>query len=168
MCQGIPWLPFVNKPLKIRQKRQNLLEVSRQRCHYRVKLRLHTAINQADFVFWWMWFNGLSTKSTMSFSHECILLPSYVYNMHQDTKSAQLIAVCKASFPVIAKTGSHLAASTCISIKRTHSACLLTVSSFNLIRCKYSRYVSCKPVFAMIGKRGLKVPLYYKRAPLVQ
>ena len=31
----------------------------------------------------------------MSFSDECILLPSYVYNMHQDTKSARLIAVCK-------------------------------------------------------------------------
>ena len=28
-------------------------------------------------------------------SHECILLPSYVYNMRQDTKSARLIAVCK-------------------------------------------------------------------------
>ena len=36
-------------------------------------------------------FNG----SPASFSDECILLPSYVYNMHQDTKSARLIAVCK-------------------------------------------------------------------------
>ena len=27
-----------------------------------------------------------------------ILLPLYVYNMHQDTKSARLIAVCKRSF----------------------------------------------------------------------
>ena len=34
-------------------------------------------------------------KYIVSFSHECILLPSYVYNMHQDTKSTQLIAVCK-------------------------------------------------------------------------
>ena len=32
------------------------------------------------------------------FSHEYILLPSYVYNMHQDTKSTWLIAVCKRSF----------------------------------------------------------------------
>ena len=24
-----------------------------------VKVRLHTAINRADFVSWWMWFNGL-------------------------------------------------------------------------------------------------------------
>ena len=34
-------------------------------------------------------------ESTSSSSHECILLPSCIYNMHQDTKSAQLIAVCK-------------------------------------------------------------------------
>ena len=31
-------------------------------------------------------------------SHECILLPSCIYNMHQDTKSAQLIVVCKRTF----------------------------------------------------------------------
>ena len=41
-----------------------------------------------------MWFNGSPTK-VVSFSHECTLLPSYVYNMHQDTKSVRLIAVCK-------------------------------------------------------------------------
>ena len=29
-------------------------------------------------------------------SHEYILLPYYAYNMHQDTKSARLIAVCKS------------------------------------------------------------------------
>ena len=39
--------------------------------------------------------------STSSFSHECILLPSHVYNMHQDTKSARLIAVCKRSLTKI-------------------------------------------------------------------
>ena len=33
-----------------------------------------------------------------SFSHECIVLPSYVCNMHQDTKSARLITVCKRTF----------------------------------------------------------------------
>ena len=33
-------------------------------------------------------------ENTASFSHERILLPLYVYNMHQDTKSAQLITVC--------------------------------------------------------------------------
>ena len=36
-------------------------------------------------------------ESTASFSHECILLPLYVYNMHEDTKSAQLIAMCKST-----------------------------------------------------------------------
>ena len=30
-------------------------------------------------------------------THKSISLPSYVYNMHQDTKSARLIAVCKRS-----------------------------------------------------------------------
>ena len=40
----------------------------------------------------------LTHKRTSSFSHECILLPSYVYNMHQDTKSARLIVVCKRTF----------------------------------------------------------------------
>ena len=33
-----------------------------------------------------------------SFYHEYVLLPSYVYNMHQDKKSARLIAVCKRTF----------------------------------------------------------------------
>ena len=64
----------------------------------KVRPRLHTAINRTDFVSWWMWFNGWPNESTASwFSRECILLPSYVYNMLQDTKSARLIAVCKRS-----------------------------------------------------------------------
>ena len=29
------------------------------------------------------------------------LLPSFVYNMHQDTKSARLIAVCKRTLNVV-------------------------------------------------------------------
>ena len=37
----------------------------------------------------------VTRESMASFSHECILLPLYVYNMHQDRKSARLIAVCK-------------------------------------------------------------------------
>ena len=37
-------------------------------------------------------------KYTALFSHECILLPLYVYNMHQDTKSARLIAECERTF----------------------------------------------------------------------
>ena len=40
-------------------------------------------------------------ESTASFSQDCILLLSYVYNMHQDTKSSRLIAVCKRSFNVL-------------------------------------------------------------------
>ena len=44
-------------------------------CTEVLKLRLHIAIN---FVSWWMWFSGSTTKVQGSFSHECILLPSYV------------------------------------------------------------------------------------------
>ena len=44
-----------------------------------------------------MWFNRLTTKVHRHFLTECILLPLYVYNMHQDTKSARLIAVSKRS-----------------------------------------------------------------------
>ena len=68
--------------------------------YFIVKLRLHTAINRADFVSWWMWFTiyRLTTKVHRHFLTECILLPLYVYNMHQDTKSTWLIAVCKHSF----------------------------------------------------------------------
>ena len=55
----------------------------------RVKLRLHTAINRNDFVSWWMWFNRLTTKLQRHFLTECILLPLYVYNMHQDTNSEE-------------------------------------------------------------------------------
>ena len=51
------------------------------------------ASNRADFVSWWMWFNGSQTKAQRHFCHEVVLLHSYVYNMHQDTKSARLIAV---------------------------------------------------------------------------
>ena len=70
------------------------------------KVRLHTAINRVDFVTWWMWFNRLTTKLQRHFLTECILLPLYVYNMHQDTKSARLIAVCKRSFRVTWYTSS--------------------------------------------------------------
>ena len=46
---------------------------------------------------------GSPTKAHRHFltSHECILLPFYVYNMHQDTKSARLIAVCKRTFILV-------------------------------------------------------------------
>ena len=60
-----------------------------------VNLRLHTTINLADFVSWWMWFNGSHTKAQRHFVTNAFCYPSYVYNMHQDTKSARLIAVFK-------------------------------------------------------------------------
>ena len=55
-----------------------------------LKVRLDTAINRADFVSWWMWFNGSPTKAQCHFLTNGILLASYVYNMHQDTKSAPI------------------------------------------------------------------------------
>ena len=39
--------------------------------------------------------NTPEKNSTASFSDQCILLPLYVYNIHQDTKSARLIAVSR-------------------------------------------------------------------------
>ena len=66
-------------------------------------IRLHTVINRVDFVSWWMWFNGSPTKVTVSFSQGCILLPSYSYNIHQDTKSTWLIAVCNVPFRWVAR-----------------------------------------------------------------
>ena len=50
---------------------------------------LHTAINRADFVSWWMWFWWFTHESMASCSHECILLLSCVYNMYQ--KYAKLL-----------------------------------------------------------------------------
>ena len=61
----------------------------------RIKLRLHTAINRADFVSLRMWFNGLPTKAYCHFLTNAFCYLVRVHNMHQDTKSARLIAVCK-------------------------------------------------------------------------
>ena len=58
-------------------------------------LRLHTAIDRADFVCWWMWFNGSNTEVQRHFLTNAFCYLLYVYNIHQDTKSAWLIAVCK-------------------------------------------------------------------------
>ena len=50
---------------------------------FSVMLRLHTAINRADFVSWWMWFNGSLTEiRTASFSEVSISLHLYVYKIH--------------------------------------------------------------------------------------
>ena len=47
------------------------------RLFYKYKLRLHTAINRADFVSWWMWFNGSPQKYSVIFLRTCILLPTF-------------------------------------------------------------------------------------------
>ena len=74
------------------------IERQRSRCRYcRFKVRLHTAINRSDFVSWWMWFNGSHTEVQRHFLTDAFCYLLYVYNIHQDTKSARLIAVCKRS-----------------------------------------------------------------------
>ena len=62
-----------------------------------LKHHLYIAIKRADFVSSWMWFNGSATKVQRHLFTNATLLPSYVYNMYQDMKSARLIAVCKRS-----------------------------------------------------------------------
>ena len=75
---------------------------------FSVMVRLHAAINRADFVSRWMWFNGSHTEiRTASFSEECISLHLYVYKIHQDTKSTRLIALCKRTLITVILTISR-------------------------------------------------------------
>ena len=60
------------------EKDKNIYDLS-----YVYTLRLIGSISyfgECDLMF--------NTQKHRSFSHKCILLPTYVYNMHQDTKSA--------------------------------------------------------------------------------
>ena len=67
----IPWLPFVIK-LKFVKKRQNLLEVSRQHCHYRVTW---TVTNQSACCRWFT-----SGYFIISFKVKSISLNTLFYN----------------------------------------------------------------------------------------
>ena len=74
-----------------------------------LKLRLHTTINrpisypgECDLI-------ASPTKVHRHFLTIALLLPSYVYNMRQDTKSARLIAVCKRSFTKLLGAEYHFA-----------------------------------------------------------
>ena len=85
-----------------------------------------------------MWFNGSPTKATVLFSHECILLPSYVHNIHQDTKSARLIVVCKRSVKA-----------------RLHRRCLLRSFSFWCMRMNGLTCERIRPSVAKLYKSML-------------
>ena len=57
---------FVTQPLnRMRQNEKN--RHKNRPCERALELRLHTAINRADFVSWWMWFNDSPTKVQLHF-----------------------------------------------------------------------------------------------------
>ena len=65
----------------------------------RLKLHLHTAINKADFVSRCMLYTYKVTKyirEKMTL-YTCTFVGEPLNRIHQDTKSARLIAVCKHS-----------------------------------------------------------------------
>ena len=61
----------------------------------KVKLRLHTAINRADFGPGECDLMVHLRKYSQRHSLTNAFCPSNIYNTHQDMKSARLIAVCK-------------------------------------------------------------------------
>ena len=59
-------------------------------------LRLHTAINRADLVSWCMLYTYKGNKMHSSENDPVLISVCEPLNhIHQDTKSARLIAVCK-------------------------------------------------------------------------
>ena len=61
-----------------------------------LKLRLHTAINRADFVSWSMLYTYEGNKMHSRENHDAVLsLGQPLNHIHQETKSVRLIAVCK-------------------------------------------------------------------------
>ena len=61
--------------------------------------RLESTTNRADFVSWWMWFNGSpGRKCSVVLSRMHQLLPSSVLTFTKIRNRPRLIAVCKRSF----------------------------------------------------------------------
>ena len=145
-------------------------------------IRLHTAINRADFVSWWMWFNGSPTKVQRHFLTIAFRLPSYVYNMHQDTKSARLIAVCKRSFVlidflslfflslVVEPLIPPLSAST---YSNGLTLLNLTLTFLHYIHCRYSSQifdrldVDCRDCFVSGSFLASRVPINWVYLPIL-
>ena len=66
-----------------------------------LKLRLHTAINRADFVSWCMLYIYIYTKVTKCIREKMTMCFREWIHIHQDAKSARFIAVCKRSFRMV-------------------------------------------------------------------
>ena len=61
-------------------------------------MRLHTAISWVDFVSWWMLQTYKGNKMHLSENDAVLISVCEPLNyIHQDTKSARLIAVCRRS-----------------------------------------------------------------------
>ena len=68
-----------------------------------IKVRLHTAINRADFVSWCMLYTYDGNKMHSWENDAVLLLAEPLNHIHQDTKPVRLIAVCKRSLWCIIK-----------------------------------------------------------------
>ena len=74
---------------------------NREKCkkHLLGTVHLHTAINKADYVSWRMlyMYEGNNMHSWLVRKWCCTFMGEPLNHIHQDTKSAWLIAVCKRS-----------------------------------------------------------------------
>ena len=52
-------------------------------------LRLHTAINQADFVSWWKLYTRAKVTKCIP-EKMALYFGGWIINIHQDTKSAEI------------------------------------------------------------------------------
>ena len=71
-----------------------------------VKLRLHTAINRADFVSWYMLYTYEGNKVAFVNKWRCTFVAEPLNHIHEDTKSARLIAMYKWSFSKCTQKGT--------------------------------------------------------------
>ena len=63
------------------------------------KVRFHTVINRADFVSWCMLHIRTTVRKCIVVRKwRCTFVGESLNHIHQDTKSARLIAMCKRSF----------------------------------------------------------------------
>ena len=63
-----------------------------------IKVRLHTAISRVNLVSWWMLQTYKGNKMYLSENDAVLISVCEPLNyIHQDTKSARLIAVCRRS-----------------------------------------------------------------------
>ena len=68
-----------------------------QQINVLIKVRLHTAINRADFVSWCMLYTYEGNKMHSWEKFRCTFVSEPLNHIHQDTKSVRLLAVSKRS-----------------------------------------------------------------------